>query len=259
MLASVTRHVQRGRVKARPTDSFNYVQSVVNRLRIVKGGMTYSQMEECSGIHSTLLCRYVTGSTRPSLEQSELLERTLLRTTWFRDKLREKMTVTKGGYLDTHPVTSDPNALKWIAGEAVSRFSKIRCDRVLTAASSGISLATAIAMEMGTPIVHATQSKTAGTGRYLEADLHSRSPSEVSTLFLPGNQMNKGESVLIVDDVATSGRTLSGLITLVANADSDVSGIFVLASRSNAWKERISPMLPSDAKIVVLYELKGDA
>ena len=27
--------------------------------------------------------------------------------------------------------------------------------------------------------------------------------------------MNKGDSVLIVDDVATSGRTLSGLVTLV--------------------------------------------
>ena len=169
MQASETRHILRGRVKVRPTDSFNYVQSVVNRLRIVKGGMTYSEMEESSGIHSTLLCRYVTGSTRPSIEQSELLERTLLRKTWFRDKLKEKMTVTKNGYLDMHTVTSDPNALKWIAGEVVSRFSKSKCDRVLTAASSGISLATAIAIEMGTPVVHATHSKTSGVGRYYEA------------------------------------------------------------------------------------------
>ena len=247
----------RDKVKARPTNSFNYIQSVIYRLRVVKSGMTYYEMERISGIHSTLLCRYVTGSTRPSFEQSELLEKTLLRMTWFKDKLREKMTITKGGYLDTHPVTSDPNALKWIAGEAVSRFSKTDCDRVLTAASSGISLATAIALEMGIPVVHATQSKTSGFGRYLEADLHSRSPSEVSTLFIPGNQMNKGESVLIVDDVATSGRTLSGLITLANNADAVVSGVFVLASRSDLWKERISHLIPTDAKIVVLYELKG--
>jgi adenine phosphoribosyltransferase len=258
MQASETRHIMRGRVKARPTDSFNYVQSVVNRLRIVKGGMTYSEMEGSSGIHSTLLCRYVTGSTRPSIEQSELLEKTLLRRTWFRDKLKEKMTVTKDGYLDMHTVTSDPNALKWIAGEVVSRFSKTKCDRVLTAASSGISLATAIAIEMGTPVVHATHSKTSGVGRYYEADLHSRSPSEVSTLFLPGNQMSKGDSVLIVDDVATSGRTLTGLVTLVSNAGCDVCGIFVLASRSDAWKEKVSPLLPPEAKIVVLYELKGE-
>ena len=257
MQASVTHRILHRRVKARPTDSFNYIQSVVNRLRILKSGITYSEMEKISGIHSTLLCRYVTGSTRPSLEQSELLERTLLRVTWFKDRLREKMTVTKTGYLDAHPVTSDPNALKWIAGEAVSRFSKTRCDRVLTAASSGISLATAIAMEMEVPVVHATQSKTAGFGRYLEADLHARSPSEVSTLFIPGNQLNKGESVLIVDDVATSGRTLSGLINLVNNADSDVSGVFVLASRSDVWKEKISRLLPTDVKIVVLYDLKG--
>ena len=151
-----------------------------------------------------------------------------------------------------------PNALKWIAGEAVSHFSKTKCDRVLTAASSGISLATAIAIEMVTQVVHATHSKTSGVGRYLEADLHSRTPSEVSTLYLPGNQMNKGESVLIVDDVATSGRTLTGLVNLVSSAGSKVCGIFVLASRSDAWKEKVSPLLPRDAKIVVLYELKGE-
>ena len=75
-----------------------------------------------------------------------------------------------------HAVTSDPNALKWIAGEAVSRFSKTKCDRVLTAASSGISLATAIAIEMGKPVVHATHSKTSGARSYFEADLHSPEP-----------------------------------------------------------------------------------
>lgn len=258
MQAKKTNRVLRSRVKTRPTDSFDYVQSVLNRLRILKSGMTYSQMAKSSGIHSTLLCRYVTGSTRPSLEQTELMEETLLRKAWFRDKLREKMTVTENGYLDTHQATSDSSALKWIAGEVVSRFSRIRCDRVLTAASSGISLATAIAMDMGTPVVHATHSRTSGVRSYFEADLHSRSPSEVSTLYLPKNQMVKGDSVLIVDDVATSGRTLTGLVALVKKAGCEVCGIFVLASRSDAWKEKVAPLLDKNAKIVVLYELKGE-
>ena len=253
--ASETREGFRTKEKSRPMASFEYVQSVVERLRIVKGGMTYSQMEESSGIHSTLLCRYVTGSTRPSREQSLLLEKTLLRKSWFREKLREKMIVTEKGYLDLHQVTSDPNSLRWIAGEVVSRFSKTKCDGILTAASSGISLATAIAIEMGKPIVHATHSKSSGARSYFEADLHSPNPSEVSTLYLARNQLSKGDSVLIVDDVATSGRTLSGLITLVKNAGCNVCGIFVLSSRSESWKKRVSPLLENDAKIVVLYEL----
>lgn len=217
--------------------------------------MTYSKMEATTGIHSTLLCRYVTGSTRPSKEQSQVLEKTLLRKSWFREKLREKMSVTEEGYLDLHAVTSDPNALKWIAAEVAAQFSTLKCDRILTAASSGITLATAIALEMRRPIVYATHSKSAGANSYLEADLHSHNPSEISTLYLPRNQLKKGDRILIVDDVATSGRTLSGLVSLVKNSGSTVCGIFVLASRGDGWRHRISPVV-DDPRVSVLYELK---
>jgi adenine phosphoribosyltransferase len=245
--------------KSRPELSFEYVQSVVDRLRIAKGGMTYSRMEALSGVHSTLLCRYVTGSTRPSREQSELLEKTLLRRAWFKEELKERMRLTDNGYLDLHGVTSDPNALRWISGEVVAKFSKSKCDLVLTAASSGISLATAIAIEMRKPVVHATRTKSFGARSYFEADLPSSNPSEVSTLYLPRNQMKKGDSVLIVDDVATSGRTLSGLVSLVRNAGARVRGIFVLSSRSEGWKKKVSPLLDGEAKVFVMYDLSGSA
>ena len=255
--ASESRRSPVPKEKSRPMAHFEYVQSVVDRLRIVKGGMTYTQMEQTSGIHTTLICRYVTGSTRPSKEQSEVLERTLLRKSWFKDKLRERMTVSENGYLDLHGVTSDPNALRWISGEVASRFSRTKCDRILTAASSGISLATAIALQMRKPVVHATQTKSSGARSYYEADLHSSNPSEISTLYIPKDQMRKGDLVMIVDDVATSGRTLSGLVTLVKHASCEVSGVFVLSSKGDYWKQRISPMLGKDSKIVVLYDLNG--
>lgn len=255
MQASETSQANRAKDKSRPGEQFAYVQSVVDRLRVLKGDMTYSEMESSSGIHSTLLCRYVTGSTRPSKEQSLLLEKTLLRKSLFREKLRDKMTITEDGYLDLHALTSDPNALIWIAAEVASQFSKVRCDSVLTAASSGISLATAIALEMRTPIVYATHSKSAGANNYLEADLHSHNPSEISTLYLPRNQLKKGDMILIVDDVATSGRTLSGLASLVKNAGCGVCGVFVLVSRSDGWRQRVSSLI-RDPKLSILYELK---
>jgi adenine phosphoribosyltransferase len=235
--------------------SFDYVQSVLDRLRIIKDGMTYTEMENSTGIHSTLLCRYVTGSTRPSKEQSQHLEKTLLRKSSFKHKLRGKMKLNKDGYLDLNSVTSDPNVLRWIAAEAASEFWTIECDRILTAASSGISLATAMALEMRKQIFYATQSKTSGLGSYVEADLHSSNPSQVSTLYIAKNEMKKGDRVLIVDDVATSGRTLSGLISLAKNAGCGVSGIFVLCSKSDAWKRRVTPLLPEEAKVVTMYEL----
>ncbi|MGI0090343.1 MAG: phosphoribosyltransferase family protein [Nitrososphaerales archaeon] len=235
--------------------SFEYIQSVIDRLRIVKGGMTYSEMESSSGIHSTLLCRYVTVSTRPSREQSKLLERTLLRKSWFKEKLKERMVITNNGYLDLHQITSDPYALRWVSAEVTSEFSRMKCDRVLTAASSGIALATAVAIEMQVPVVYAAHTKSAGAVSYFEADLPSSNPSEISTLYLPTNLAAKGDSILIVDDVATSGRTMIGLITLVRKAGCRVSGVFVLSSRSDVWRERIFSLLDGDAKISVLFDL----
>jgi hypothetical protein len=44
---------------------------------------------------------------------------------------------------------------------------------------------------------------------------------------------------------------------LVKNAGARVCGIFVLSSRSDGWKQRITPLLDRDAKVVVLYELRG--
>ncbi len=260
MLQANRRRANRSRTKerSRPVDSFGYIQSVLDRLRIVKGGMTYSQMESDSGIHSTLLCRYVTGNIRPSKDQAKLLERTLLRNTWFRMKLKEKMIVTQNGYLDLHQVTGDPNALRWISAEAASQFSDSKCDKIVTAATSGIPLATAIAIEMKLPVAYATHAKTSGAVAYFEADLPSRNPSEISTLYLPRNLVGKGDSVLIVDDVATSGRTMSGLIDLVEQSSCKLSGIFVLASRSNNWKERVTPSIDG-AKVSVLFDLsRGD-
>jgi adenine phosphoribosyltransferase len=239
-----------------PSASFDRIQSVVERLRLVKESMTYSQMEKACGIHATLLCRYVTGSTRPSREQAELIEKVLLRKSGMKDKLRSKMVIGANGYLDLFHLTGDPHALKWISAEVSSLFSGTKCDRVLTAASSGISLATAIAIQMKAPVVYATHDKAYGAGEYIEADLTSPNPSQVSTLYLPRNLAKKGDSILIVDDVATSGRTMSGLISLASKAGCKVSGVFVLASRSDGWKESIAKLLGTESKVSVLFDLE---
>lgn len=250
------RAVHRLRTQTRPIGSYEYIQSVIDRLRLAKETMTYSQMESASGVHSTLLCRYVTGSIRPSRDQAELLEKSLLGRSGFKDRLREKMVIVNGGYLDLHQLIGDPSFLRWVSGDVASQFSALKCDRILTAASSGIALATAIAMQFGVPIVYATDSKSSGAGLYIEADLHSQNPSEISTLYIPSNLLRKDDSVIIVDDVATSGRTMSGLMELVRKADCKLEGVFVLVSRSNVWKERIvQPDPGSPAKILVYFDL----
>jgi adenine phosphoribosyltransferase len=253
------RLAHRLRTETRPIGSYEYIQSVIDRLRLAKEMMTYSEMESVSGVHSTLLCRYVTGSIRPSRDQAETLERTILGRSGFKDRLKEKMVIVNGGYLDLHLLVGDPSFLRWISGDVTSQFSDLKCDRILTAASSGIALATAIAMHFGVPIVYATNTKSSGLGPYFEADLHSQNPSEISTLYIPSSLLREGDSVIIVDDVATSGRTMSGLVELVRKAGCKLEGIFVLASRSKLWREKITRTISDKpARILVYFEMDSD-
>ena len=260
MQASPKRHAaHRLRTETRPIGSYEYIQSVIDRLRIVKDSATYLEMESASGVHTTLLCRYVTGAIRPSKEQAVLLERTVLGRSAFKERLRERIVFGDGGYLDLHQLVGDPSALRWISSDVASQFEDLKCDRVLTAASSGIALATAVAMQFHVPIVYATDSKSSGAGPYHEADLHSQNPSEISTLYIPSMLLRRGDSVIIVDDVATSGRTMSGLIEIVKKAGCNLEGIFVLVSRSKVWKERIvHSMRPKDVRISVYFDIDNE-
>ncbi|MEM3829559.1 MAG: phosphoribosyltransferase family protein [Conexivisphaerales archaeon] len=242
--------------KMNKKDAFAYVQSVVQRLRIVKKNMSYDEIQQATGIHRTLLCRYVTGSIRPSVEQAMLIDRLILSDSRFIDMLRDRMMVRANGYLDLHLLLSDPDALKWIAGRISSDFKGEDIDTVLTAASSGIPLATSIAIEIGARLVYATRNKSSGAVSYLESDIQADNPSEIFTLYIPSAWIKRGSKVLVVDDVATTGKTMASLIQLGNKAGCKVKGIFVLVSRSNRWRERISGLIDkSDTKISILFEV----
>lgn len=250
--------ISRRRTNKPGGDLSGYVQSVVDRLRILKNTMSYKEMSELSGVDSTLICRYVTGTVRPSFKRCKLLERTILSKSSFEEKLRERIVMRSNGFVDMHSVLGDPNALRWIAGIVKTQFEDVRCDSILTAASSGITLATSIALQMDSAIVYATQSKSAGPGSYFESEIPANNPAEVFSLYLPVSWLRKGDNVLLVDDIATSGRTMAGLIDIVTKSKCKLAGIFVLASLGDGWKRRIESIIGDRVRTFVLFDLSGN-
>ena len=250
--------ISRRRTHKSSGDLSSYVQSVVDRLRILKNTMSYKEMNDLSGVDSTLICRYITGTVRPSFKRCKLLERTILSNSSFDEKLRERIIMRSNGFVDMHSVLGDPNALKWIAGIVKKQFEDVRYDSILTAASSGITLATAIALQMDSAIVYATQSKSSGPGSYFESEIPANNPAEVFSLYLPVSWLRKGDSVLLVDDIATSGRTMAGLIDIVAKSKCKLAGIFVLASLGDGWKKRIENVIKDKVRTFILFDLSGN-
>lgn len=249
----------RYRVRKQTVNQHAYVQSVLDRLRILKNSMTYYEMSQKSGIDSTLLCRYITGRVRPSSSRCRLLEQKLLTDRSFQDKLRERIILKQNGYLDLHNLLCDPEVLRWISGVVSNQFEEVKVDKILTAASSGISLATSIALSMDASIAYATHTKSSGPGSYFESEIQSINPSEIFSLYLPVNWLKKGDRILLVDDVATSGRTMIGLLNIVNSARCEVVGIFVLVSTNDEWKDRIKTMVSERTKLYVMFDLGKEA
>ncbi|MEM0116898.1 MAG: phosphoribosyltransferase family protein [Conexivisphaerales archaeon] len=249
----------RHRVRKQEADEYSYVQSVLDRLRVLKNTMSYAELSSKSGVDSTLLCRYVTGKVRPSLSRCILLEEKLLSTKDFQERLREKILIKQNGYLDLHELLCDSDALRWISGLVRSHFKNMKIDRVLTAASSGIALATSVALMTGASVVYATHTKTSGPGSYFESEIPSTNPSEIFSLYLPVSWLKKGDRILLVDDVATSGRTMVGLVNIVEKAGCELMGIFVLVSMANEWKAKIEQRFGREIKTFVLFDLAKES
>jgi adenine/guanine phosphoribosyltransferase-like PRPP-binding protein len=245
----------RHRIKGQRREEYTYIQSVLDRLRILKTTMNYATMSLKSGIDSTLLCRYVTGKVRPTYERCKLLEERLLSTQDIQERLRERISLKQNGYIDLHELLCDSDALRWISGLVRSQFREEKIDRVVTAASSGITLATSTALLVGASVTYAMHTRSSGPVSYLESEIVSPNPSEIFSLYLPASWLKRGDRVLLVDDVATSGRTMVGLVNIVERAGCELMGIFVLVSTSNEWKERIKNLLKKETKIYVMFDL----
>ena len=94
----------------------------------------------------------------------------------------------------------DPQLTVAMSKELAKRFADIKIDKVLTIESSGIAIALAVALEVGTWVKK----------KYLQ----------------------KGETVLIVDDFLADGSAALGLCNIVEQAGCKVGGIGVAIEKS---------------------------
>lgn len=91
------------------------------------------------------------------------------------------------------------------------------CDVILTAESKGIPLAYEMARQLGITYVVARKSVKLYMSDVISVDVKSITTQAEQTLYLDGDKakMLKGKRVLIVDDVISTGESLSSLVALL--------------------------------------------
>ncbi|MFU8869327.1 phosphoribosyltransferase family protein [Natronococcus sp.] len=208
----------------------------VDVLRMLKETRTYDELAAETDLPAGDLNRYVNGHVLPGTERAREVVDELGREA-LADELGARIRVDEEGYVDNTATVFDQPFLDLAAPVVANAFEFDRPDVVLTAATDGITLASALASYYGTRCAYAKKSKETAVEEFIEARERLQSGIEL-TYYLPAAAIDEGESVLVVDDLIRSGETQELLLDIVETADADVAGVFALIAAGDDGIER---------------------
>jgi len=118
--------------------------------------------------------------------------------------------------------SADAELLSELA-QRYARFVSADVDRIAGAELGGIALAAATSLQTGKPFVIVRNSKKAGygTGKLIEG------------------RLERGERVLLVEDIATSGGQAIEACKTIAEAGATVAGVVVAIDRQEGGREAV--------------------
>lgn len=156
--------------------------------------------------------------------------------------------ITSPYYVDLRTVPSHPELFDLVADAYVAGLKdlKLTFDRIAGIATAGVPIASLVAHKLKKPFLYARKDEKAyGTKNLIEG------------------VVNAGDSVLVVDDVATTGGSLQRAIGALRERGAKVNHVMVLVDREQGAKESLNAMdvklisLMTSSKLIEELHLKG--
>jgi len=155
--------------------------------------------------------------------------------------LLESPIIKKGDYqYVVHPITDGipeirNDLLIEVVNEIFKRIKKCgQIDKIVTMEAMGIPLATALSLKTRIPFVIIRKRSYGLPG---EIDVEQTTGYSKSKLYING--LKPGDNIIIVDDVLSTGGTLSAVISALKNLGVIIKGIFIAINKGKAVKELI--------------------
>ena len=157
----------------------------------------------------------------------------------FEKSLYEAPIVKKGEYdYVIHPITDGvpfitPELLKEVTDEMKKHIKKCGTfDRIVTMEAMGIPLATSLSLDLGIPftIIRKRQYGLPGEVSVEQVTGYSKSKMYI-------NGLKKGDTVILVDDVLSTGGTLKAVLYVLKEIGVVVKGVFIAVYKGTCKEE----------------------
>ncbi|MES3516323.1 MAG: hypoxanthine/guanine phosphoribosyltransferase [Natronomonas sp.] len=150
-----------------------------------------------------------------------------------RRSLLEAPIVEKEGYhYFVHPIsdgvpTLDPRLLREIVIGIIRKADIENVDKIVTPAAMGIHISTAVSLMSDIPLVVIRKRQYGLDG---EKALFQQTGYDENQMYI--NDVEAGDRVLILDDVLSTGGTLSAICTALADIDAEIVDVVAVIKKS---------------------------
>ncbi|AEX84516.1 adenine phosphoribosyltransferase [Marinitoga sp. 1135] len=128
-------------------------------------------------------------------------------------------------FKDITPLLADPEAFKGVIDEMAEKVKDIEFDAILVPEARGFLFGSALAYKLGKKLVPV---RKPGKLPYEVVEVSYALEYGEAKIQMHKDALEKGEKVLIVDDVLATGGTIKAIQTLVEKLEAEVSGIICL-------------------------------
>jgi len=209
----------------------------VEILRARKESLTYDELAAETGLPAGDLNRYVNGHVLPGLDRAREVVAGFGREL-VAEELDARLRTDEEGYVDNTDLVFDQTLLDAAAVVVAEDVGFDRPDVVLTAATDGITFASAVARYYGARTAYAKKSRETAVEEFVETRQRV-TPGIELTYSLPANAIESGERVLVVDDIVRSGETQRLLLDIADQVDAEVVGAAVLVTADSEGIETV--------------------
>ncbi|WNY24260.1 Xanthine phosphoribosyltransferase [Methanimicrococcus hongohii] len=156
-----------------------------------------------------------------------------------------------------HPISdgipeTDPAILEEIADFIIKDGKTGGIDKIVTVEAMGIPIATALSLKTGIPV---SIIRKRAYGLDGEIELSQSTGYSKGSLFING--LDKGDRILIVDDVISTGGTLLPLLEKLGEAGIDIAGVYCVIGRGSG-AEFVKEKTGVDVTVLVDIDVSAD-